>query len=294
MSVLQGSVQVLRDCQLAAQTRLFHRPSGKTAQLPRRTLDSSTEVSLAPSELFDEGSGELGNGLSFQNLDGLLESARALGWKAGSGQDGCHTAGNMTGRLAETSGERSCGHDRTDAWQHERDCGQDMAAQLAFAHLHENPLQVGKIKVYWELMNHPGATIGFRIEMQGARIAYVTDNEFLKGYMGPPHVLTPASDKVVPYQRIIQFVSGADVLIMEAQYTNEEYPKKVGWGHTCLSNGALLVKLAKVKKWIVTHHDPMHDDDFLITKLDLTRQILRSLDCRTEVANAFDGMTGYL
>ena len=169
----------------------------------------------------------------------------------------------------------------------------DMAARLTFHTLAENPLRVGGIDVYWELMNHPGATVGFRIEVEGQRIGYITDNEFLKGYLGTPVGLTADSELVIPYQRIVRFVAGVDVLILEAQYTSEEYPKKIGWGHSSLSNACLLAKLARAKRLVITHHDPMHDDDFLQTKLNLTRQILKELDYPIEVSNAFDGYTGY-
>jgi CheY-like chemotaxis protein/phosphoribosyl 1,2-cyclic phosphodiesterase len=169
----------------------------------------------------------------------------------------------------------------------------DMSARLNFRTLGENPVRFGKIAVYWELMNHPGATVGFRIEAEGQRIGYVTDNEFLKGYVGTPIGMTQDSELVQPYERIVQFVADVDVLVLESQYTNEEYPKKIGWGHSMLSNACLLAKLARAKRMVVTHHDPMHDDDFLQTKLNLTRQILKELDHPIEVANAFDGYTGY-
>ena len=169
----------------------------------------------------------------------------------------------------------------------------DMSAHLTFKTLAENPVRFGKIAVFWELMNHPGATVGFRVEVEGQRIGYITDNEFLKGYLGSPVGLTRESEVVEPYQRIIQFVSDVDVLILEGQYTNEEYPKKIGWGHSSLSNACLLTKLARAKRLVVTHHDPMHDDDFLQVKLNLTRQILKELDYPIEVSNGFDGYTGY-
>lgn len=169
----------------------------------------------------------------------------------------------------------------------------DMAAGLNFFALGDNPVRFGEIAVYWELMNHPGATVGFRVEAAGQRVGYITDNEFLKGYLGTPVGLAADSDLVLPYQRIVQFVTDVDVLILEAQYTNEEYPAKIGWGHSSLGNACLLAKLARARRLVITHHDPMHDDDFLHTKLNLTRQILKELDHPIEVANAFDGYTGY-
>ena len=170
---------------------------------------------------------------------------------------------------------------------------QDMAARLNFVDLVENPLVVGPIQIYWEMMNHPGATVGFRIEAEGTRVGYITDNEFLKGYLGSPFGLTAKSDLVLPYQRIIQFVADVDVLILEAQYTQEEYAKKVGWGHSSIGNACLLAKLANAHKLVITHHDPMHDDEFLERKLDLTKHILKHLEHPIEVTNAYDGMTGY-
>lgn len=167
---------------------------------------------------------------------------------------------------------------------------QDMAASLEFRHLEQNPIKVGDISIYWEYMMHPGATVGFRIEIGGKRIGYITDNEFLKGYLGRPHDITNDDRSLNPYRQILNFISNVDVLIAEAQYTNNEYQTKVEWGHSSLSNACLLAKLAKAKRWIVTHHDPTHDDEFLEEKIVLTRQILRSLDYPIDVTNAYDGM----
>lgn len=167
---------------------------------------------------------------------------------------------------------------------------EDMASQMEFHHLQQNPLVIGDIRIYWEFMNHPGATVGFRIETENARIGYITDNEFLSGYLGDPRELGVDSPTLLPFRKIIDFVTGADLLISEAQYPNEEYAKKIGWGHSSLSNACLLVKLAGVRRWIVTHHDPAHDDEALDRKLNLTRQILKSLEHSCEVIHAHDGM----
>jgi len=166
----------------------------------------------------------------------------------------------------------------------------DLSAKLKFQRLTENPVNLGPIRVYWEMVNHPGATVGFRIQTDSINLAYITDNEFLQGYLGCPQDLDIHKPPLLDYKSLIDFVQGADVLIHEAQYTNEEYPSKVGWGHTSLSNACILAKKANVKHWIVTHHDPMHDDRMLQEKMNLTRHILRSLDCSVEVSYAHDGM----
>lgn len=166
----------------------------------------------------------------------------------------------------------------------------DMSASLDFKTLETNPIKFGGVSVAWDFTNHPGATVCFRVDVGGKRIAYITDNEFLQGYMGRPHDLTPESDICKPYQRTIEFVKGCDLLIAEAQYTPGEYSKKVGWGHTNLASACLLAKFSGAKRWIVTHHDPMNDDEALSRKLALTRQILRSMNCDIHVSHAYDGM----
>ena len=170
---------------------------------------------------------------------------------------------------------------------------EDMNAEISFRNLAENPLQIGPAKISWEFAQHPGATVGYKIEICGRKLAWVPDNEFLLGYLGDPRELTRDHRLVRPFERMIQFLSDADIVIHEAQYTNEEYPDKVRWGHSSVSNAALLMKLADVPRWLITHHDPMHDDSFLETKLNLTRQIVEQLGHRAVVAHGYDGLTEY-
>lgn len=171
---------------------------------------------------------------------------------------------------------------------------EDMNARLDFRHLTENPVEIGGVKVHWEYAQHPGATVGYKIEVADKTLSWFPDNEFLQGYVGSPEDLTLDDERVAPYRKIIDFLTGVDVLIHEAQYTNEEYPAKIGWGHSSISNAGLLATLADVRRWVVTHHDPMHDDRFLETKLNLTRQQLGRLGHQIPVSHAYDGMVEYL
>ncbi len=166
---------------------------------------------------------------------------------------------------------------------------EDMNSALHFHHLTENPVEVNGIKVYWEYAQHPGATVGYKIDVGGRKIAWIPDNEFLQGYTGSPEGLTRDHPVVTPYRRMIDFLSDADLVIHEAQYTNDEYPAKIGWGHCCVSNACLLMKLANVRRWIVTHHDPAHDDAFLEQKLSITRQILKRIGHACDVQHGHDG-----
>lgn len=170
---------------------------------------------------------------------------------------------------------------------------QDLPGTILFHEMKENPILFGSLNMHWCYVHHQGAAVGFKFSLNGKIIVYITDNEFLKGYLGAPDVDRVPPEMLALYNDLIQFIANADVLIAESQYTNEEYTNKIGWGHTSLSNGCLLCKLGNVKRWIVTHHDPMHTDEFLNNKLFLTRQILESIGYPIPVTDAVDGMMEY-
>jgi CheY-like chemotaxis protein/phosphoribosyl 1,2-cyclic phosphodiesterase len=170
---------------------------------------------------------------------------------------------------------------------------EDMQARVEFHSLPAEPVMIGDLKITWEFTQHPAATVGYKVEVGGKTVALVSDNEFLQGYLGSPNQVALDDPALLSYQKMVAFLSGVDLLIHEAQYTNAEYPRKVGWGHSSLSNACLLACLTKAKRWIVTHHDPLHDDEFLQGKLNLTREIMVSLNCPIEVLHAFDGMIEY-
>ena len=171
---------------------------------------------------------------------------------------------------------------------------EDMRAHLDFHHLHDEPIQLERVKVSWIAVDHPGITLGYKIEVEGRSIVWIPDHEFLRGHLDPLDDVTRSSECIQPYLPLLDFVSGADTLIHEAQYTDEEYPHKVGWGHTSVGNACLLAHLAGVKRWLVTHHDPTHDDEFLETKLNQTRRLLTRLGSNVQVSHAYDGLIEYI
>ena len=168
---------------------------------------------------------------------------------------------------------------------------EDMQARFSFHDLGDEAVEIGDVTVSWEYAMHPGAAVGYKVETGGHSLAYFTDNELMKGYRGPPSALVPGNELLEMHRDQIDFMTGVDVLIHEAQYTTEEYGDKVGWGHSSLANACALVAQTGVSRWIIPHHDPEHDDDTLQGKLTLTREILRELSCRVEVSHAYDGMT---
>jgi phosphoribosyl 1,2-cyclic phosphodiesterase len=97
-------------------------------------------------------------------------------------------------------------------------------------------------------LNHPNRATGYRIEYGGRSVCYVTDTEHENGHLD---------------QNIIDLVKDSDIFIYDATYTDGEYPKYQGWGHSTWQQGVRLADAANVRTYVAFHHDPGHDDGFL-------------------------------
>lgn len=115
--------------------------------------------------------------------------------------------------------------------------------------------EIGPFTVNAEFVCHPGPTAGYRIEADGASLAYLPDHEPALG-LGA----LPADPGDIPGLGLAQDV---DLLIHDAMYTVDEYPQRVGWGHSSVSDAMAFAVAARVKRLIPFHHDPSHDDDML-------------------------------
>ena len=103
-------------------------------------------------------------------------------------------------------------------------------------------------KVTTREQNHPGGANSFRIERDGKVLVICTDVEHLE-------VMDP---------ELVELARGADVLVHDAQFTAEEMAKRRGWGHSSYDQAMKFAELAGVKRLVLTHHDPEHDDEFLL------------------------------
>lgn len=97
-------------------------------------------------------------------------------------------------------------------------------------------------------LNHPNNSTGYRIEYGGKSICYITDTE---------HYV----DRID--ERVVELVRGADLMIYDGTYTDQEYPRFKGWGHSTWQQGIQVAEAAGVKTYVIFHHDPSHDDEFM-------------------------------
>jgi phosphoribosyl 1,2-cyclic phosphodiesterase len=114
------------------------------------------------------------------------------------------------------------------------------------------PFSIGNFKINSGLVCHPGPTVGYRIEGEGASIAYLPDHEPALGRGD-----LPDQDEWVSG---LALARGVDLLIHDAQYTDFEYPRHVGWGHSSIAHTLEFARRAGVATLVPFHHDPAHSD----------------------------------
>lgn len=121
----------------------------------------------------------------------------------------------------------------------------DLGGTVSTRELRANDcFQIGDITVTMAKLNHPDPVYGFRLEHAGQSIVYATDTEHFS-------CVDPTLKRLA---------AGADILIYDSQYTPEEYPSKVGWGHSTWEAGAELARAAGVPQLVLFHHDPARTD----------------------------------
>ena len=105
-----------------------------------------------------------------------------------------------------------------------------------------------EVRIRTAALNHPNGATGYRVEYKGRSMCYVTDTEHIPGK---------------PDENVLALIEGADLVIYDSTYTEEEFPAKVGWGHSTWEEGVRLCQAANVKMLAIFHHDPDHEDNFM-------------------------------
>ncbi len=128
---------------------------------------------------------------------------------------------------------------------------------------------------------HPAPTLGFSVQgaVGGPSVSYLTDNE-----LAGPDAATIRPD-------LVRFLQGTDTLIHDAMYFEAEVGSRAGWGHSSAVQATRLALEAEVRRLVLFHHDPDHDDADLDRLLDEAMQCRESLGGTLELAVAAEGTT---
>ena len=131
----------------------------------------------------------------------------------------------------------------------------DLPCELIIHELADSNFSLAGLDITTEFVIHPGPTIGYRIQEGEKVFVYIPDHEPMIGsqdlYSGAKWISGSS------------LCDGADVLIHDAQYTEEEYESRFGWGHSSIKHLLQLAESASVKEAYMFHHDPDHTDSFL-------------------------------
>ena len=151
----------------------------------------------------------------------------------------------------------------------------ELSSDINYIRLKEEPLiDLGDgLKLSTKILNHPVTTLGYRFEFEGKIFCTCYDHEpfrnlFITDEEHPDYDegMAVEGEEVAQEQNIIleQFYAGADLLIHDAQYTEEEYQlNRIGWGHSSMEHAAIAATRAGVKKLALFHHDPDRSDQEL-------------------------------
>lgn len=172
----------------------------------------------------------------------------------------------------------------------------ELAARIEYNQIKETTLDLGGgLSVTSKFLNHPVLCLGYRFEYQGKSIAVVFDHEpfynlFKKNADGTSNDEETVKEGELAAgeenEKITLFIKGADILIHDAQYTEEAYRTHVGWGHASFAHAVTAKILGEAKKLVFFHHDPAHTDEQLE---QLEKKYAEGME--TEILMAKEGLT---
>ena len=127
----------------------------------------------------------------------------------------------------------------------------DVRSRIDFHDLPAQRIEVGGVSLSTDLVLHPGPTLGFRLEADRSSFAYIPDHE-------------PALGGIDAQSR--DWLSGGelaqdvDLLLHDAQYSEQEYDAKIGWGHSSVADAVGFARAVSAHSLVLFHHDPEHSD----------------------------------
>jgi phosphoribosyl 1,2-cyclic phosphodiesterase len=148
-----------------------------------------------------------------------------------------------------------------------------LPSNIEIEELEDFRFAIGHVLVTAQRANHPGVTVGYRLFSPEGIMVFFPDAE-------------PRQNDAA----MLEFIRDADVLILDSQYDRAEYHRHRGWGHGCVYDAVALALKAGVRKLVLFHHDPDHDDKKMDTLVRHARQLVFKAGGKLKVEAAREGM----
>jgi phosphoribosyl 1,2-cyclic phosphodiesterase len=132
---------------------------------------------------------------------------------------------------------------------------QDLPARVTFHDVPKGPWTLEGASLASGLVVHPGPTVGFRIEAAGASVAYLPDHE--------PALAGAFDDRSRDWISGGWIAEDVDLLLHDAQYFEDEYEERIGWGHSSVAGAVAFTDAVGARRLVLFHHDPSHGDGSL-------------------------------
>lgn len=159
---------------------------------------------------------------------------------------------------------------------------------------------IGPTRISCTRLNHPWIALGYRIECDGAAVAYITDTapfrdilieqEYIRQPPRPGEALKSddAGKLAVMREGVVRLCDGADLVIYDTQFTPDEYATRPHWGHSCPDDALEIAQAAGAKTLALFHHAPERSD----AQLDQILAEVRTVSAGTvEVIAAAESLT---
>jgi phosphoribosyl 1,2-cyclic phosphodiesterase len=131
----------------------------------------------------------------------------------------------------------------------------ELPCDMSFRDAPASEWEIGPAHVRAASVTHRGPTLGYRITDGDCVLCYIPDHE--------PGLGTSLADVSPEWVSGYDLAHGASLLIHDCQYSDEEYPDHVGWGHSALGDSLTFARRVDADRVLLFHHDPLHSDDYL-------------------------------
>lgn len=152
----------------------------------------------------------------------------------------------------------------------------NVMGDISFTDASNGRFQIGDAEVLVRPVPHTGVTNGYRVEIGGRKIAYISDHQ------------QPIDDPTFVDEGVLELADGVDLLIHDGQYTPEQFSQRALWGHSTMAYACEVARQAEAEALVLFHHDPDNTDARLEALVEETRRYGDSLGL-AEVIGAREG-----